>query len=74
MTTNTPTTFTKEDLHNYTTGMLYDFAGFMTTRESSIKVGSSENASPMVDVLKEFFKLYNIKAFNPDVENWHKKL
>jgi hypothetical protein len=70
----TDISFSKEELHNYTTGVLYDFAGFMTTREPSIKIGSSENASPMVDVLKEFFKLYNIKTFNPDVEDWHKKL
>jgi hypothetical protein len=39
------------------TGILYDFCGFLTTREESLTVSEKHNVMPLVDLIKEFGKL-----------------
>ena len=37
---------------------IYDFAGWLTTREGVMKVGSSSDASPMADAVGEYIKTF----------------
>lgn len=55
-------------------GALYDFGGFLTTRDKVMKVGATENASPMVDAIKEFAALRNLSLEDAAVLSWQETL
>lgn len=55
-------------------GALYDFGGFLTTRENIMRVGSTENASPMVDAIKEFAALRKLPLDDAAVQSWQDPL
>jgi len=57
-------------LHPIIAGAIYDFAGFLTTRDSVIPVGASENASPIVDLLKEWANLRELQLNDAAVQSW----
>ena len=52
-------------------GAVFDFAGFLTTRESATLFGASADASPMVALLSEWASTRNLNLNNADVERWH---
>lgn len=54
-------------------GAIYDFAAFLTTRRQTIEVGSTANASPMVELIKEWAELRDLSLEDADVEGWNLK-
>ena len=51
-------------------GALFDFAGFLVTRQKVVMAGSTVNASPMTDALKEFLELRGLADVEPDKSRW----
>jgi hypothetical protein len=51
-------------------GALFDFGGFLTTREQSMAVGSKELASPMADAIKEFAEKRGLSIDDAAVREW----
>jgi hypothetical protein len=60
-----------ERLDHLVAGVLFDFGGFLTTRETRITLSGSDDASPMVDALHEFMKLRGVDVHcEPMIEQW----
>lgn len=60
-----------ERLDHIVSGVLYDFAGFLTTRPQRLVVSASDDASPMVELLREFMQLRGIDVrCEPMIEQW----
>ena len=53
-------------------GALFDFLGYLTTREETIKVGSKENVVPLIELFSEWAKLRELDTNYSDVLNWNK--
>ena len=53
-------------------GAIFDFAGYLTTREKVIRVGSSAEASPMVDLITEWAKIRNLSIKEAKVKDWNR--
>lgn len=51
-------------------GALFDFLGFLTTREESVAFGMCEDASPACLLLNEWAKKRNLCLDDPNIENW----
>ena len=49
---------------------IYDFAGWLTTREGVMKVGSSSDASPMADAVGEYIKKFPNRFSSPPQRPW----
>lgn len=55
--------------------VLYDFAGFLTTRKETMEVGSDHDATSMASLLKEFLVARNINPDkDPPVKTWEHEL
>lgn len=52
-------------------GLLYDFAGYLTTREQSFVSGASEDPSPVLNHLEAFAKMRGLSLNDPDIVDWH---
>lgn len=52
-------------------GALYDFLGFLTTREETIKLGGKELVPPVIKLLREWCANRNIDPDCADVLNWN---
>ncbi len=48
---------------------LYSFAGYLTTRHDTLKVGATHNAAPMADLVNIFILKHNLL---PPREGWEK--
>ena len=55
-------------------GAIYDFAGFLTTQEKTIQVGSRVGADIVVDLLKEWAALRGLKLDDAAVLSWQEWL
>ena len=44
---------------------IYDFAGWLTTREGVMKVGSSSDAIPMAEAVGEYIKTFPNRFSSP---------
>jgi hypothetical protein len=55
-------------------GALFDFLGFLTTREEATSFGSRELASPAVDLLKEWADTRRLFLDDADVAGWKASL
>lgn len=55
-------------------GAIFDFAGYLTTRPRVIEVGSTANASPIADLVKEFAKLRGLSLADAAVLSWQEWL
>ena len=55
-------------------GALFDFAGFLTTREKVIDVGSTANAAPVADLVKEWAELRGLSLDDAAVLSWQEWL
>jgi hypothetical protein len=56
------------------TGAIYDFAGFLTTRDAVIKVGSAANAAPVAELVKEWCQLRGLDYGDAFVQDWQNRL
>lgn len=65
---------TADDLEAMISGAIFDFAGFLTTRPSTIEIGSKANASPVVELIKEWAALRVASLDNADVTLWQERL
>jgi hypothetical protein len=54
-------------------GALFDFAGFLTTRDTAIRVGASENAAHVVDALRRFASMRLLPLDNAAVISWQRQ-
>ncbi len=50
---------------------IYGFSSWITTRAEVIKIGSSENCTPIVDLIKEFCK---VNKLDKPRDDWYKNL
>lgn len=55
-------------------GAIYDFAGFLTTRDRVIKVGATADAAPVADLIKEWANRRSLSLENAAVGSWEKAL
>jgi hypothetical protein len=51
-------------------GALFDFAGFLTTRDKPVEYGASCDASPAVELLQQFAKKRGLSLESPDIHQW----
>ena len=51
-------------------GAIFDFAGFLTTREGVIEVGANANASPVADLIQEWAELRGLSLADASVLSW----
>ena len=51
-------------------GAIFDFAGFMTTRSEVIEVGSTAEAGPVADLVKEWAELRGLNLADAAVLSW----
>ena len=51
-------------------GAIFDFAGFLTTRDKVIKVGSTANAAPVADLVKEWADMRKLSLDDVAVSWW----
>jgi hypothetical protein len=51
-------------------GALFDFAGFLTTRDKPVEFGASCDASPAVELLQQFAKKRGLSLESPDIQQW----
>ena len=65
---------TADDLESMISGAIFDFAGFLTTRSSTIEIGSNANATHVVELIKEWAALRGVSLDNADVTLWRERL
>ena len=65
---------TADELESMISGAIFDFAGFLTTRSSTIEIGSKANATPVVELIKEWAALRGVSLDNADVTLWRERL
>ena len=51
-------------------GAIFDFAGFLTTRERVIEVGATANASPVAELVQEWAELRGLSLADAAVLSW----
>ena len=51
-------------------GALFDFLGYLTTRESPVTFSTRHSASPAVEVLQAWADKKGLDISDADVENW----
>jgi hypothetical protein len=72
--TTPPAQSVPDGLHLLISGAVYDFAGFLTTREKTIQVGARVGADIVVDLLKEWAALRGLKLDDAAVLSWQEWL
>lgn len=55
----------QEKLNHVVTGVLYDFMGYLTTREEQIVLSSHDDASPAVTTIEDFLLKRNVDYADP---------
>lgn len=55
-------------------GAIFDFAGYLTTRDTVIEVGSTANASPVADLVKDWATLRGLSLADAAVLSWQEWL
>lgn len=55
----------QESLNHVVTGVLFDFIGFLTTREERIVLSAADDASPAVKAIEDFLYEKNIEDADP---------
>lgn len=65
----------KSDVDAAIRGALFDFMGFLTTREEPIEVGASHDATLLMDLFTEWAESRDLDINGPtDVEGWRDHL
>ncbi len=60
--------------HRIIAGALFDFLGYLSTREGILKVGGSEEPTPLLDALAAWAKERGLEIGIAEVQDWQKEL
>lgn len=60
-----------ERLDHIVSGVLFDFAGFLTARKERATLSSADNAAPAADAVSEFMKLRGVDEDAAPFMNWN---
>ena len=52
-------------------GALFDFMGWLTSREERLVLSSSDEASPAVDAIRDFAKMRGLSLDDARVQDWN---
>jgi hypothetical protein len=56
--------------HQIIAGALFDFMGFLTSRNERLMLSSADNASPVVEAITNFAKMRGLSLDDARVEDW----
>lgn len=65
-----PVSVVPDGLPMLISGAVFDFAGYLTTRDKVIEVGATANASPIADLVKEWAELRGLSIVDAAVLSW----
>jgi hypothetical protein len=57
-------------LHSHIAGVLFDFMGWLTTREKRLTLSSTDEAGPAVEAITAFAKMRGLRLEDAQVEHW----
>jgi hypothetical protein len=57
-------------LHSHIAGVLFDFMGWLTSREKRLTLSSTDEAGPAVEAITEFAKMRDLRLEDAQVEHW----
>lgn len=57
-------------LHSHIAGVLFDFMGWLTSREKRLTLSSIDEAGPAVEAITEFAKMRSLRLEDAQVEHW----
>ena len=57
--------------HSVIAGVLFDFMGWLTSREKRIVLSSTEDASPAADAIREFAQMRSLSLDGARVQDWN---
>jgi len=57
-------------VHQIIAGALFDFMGFLTSRNERLMLSSADNASPVVEAITNFAKMRGLSLDDARVEDW----
>ena len=60
--------------HNIIAGALFDFMGWLTSRKERLVLSSADNASPAVEVIKQFAEMRGLSLDDAQVQEWQDAL
>jgi hypothetical protein len=66
---STSSNYSRADL----SGILFDFLGFLTTRDKQIKLSGKDDPLPALELLKEFAASRHLTLASANVETWNDK-
>jgi hypothetical protein len=55
-------------------GAIFDFGGFLTTRDNVVEIGATANASSMVELIKEWAALRGLSLDDAAVLSWQETI
>lgn len=61
-------------LENIIAGAVFDFAAWLTARDTPLVIGASYGCGEVPPLVTEFLKLRHIETKNAEVENWEKEI
>ncbi len=56
--------------HSVVAGALFDFMGWLTSRDKRLTLSSTDEASPAVEAITEFAKMRGLSLDDAQVEHW----
>ncbi len=56
--------------HSVVAGVLFDFMGWLTSREKRLTLSSTDEAGPAVEAITEFAKMRGLSLHDAQVEHW----
>jgi len=56
--------------HSVVAGALFDFMGWLTSRDKRLTLSSTDEASPAVEAITEFAKMRGLRLEDAQVEHW----
>jgi hypothetical protein len=59
---------------NIVAGALYDFLGYLSTRDAEIKMGADHDSYRVLDLLEEWAELRGLDLSNAEVLNWQEEI
>jgi len=59
---------------NIIAGALFDFMGYITSRNNTIHVGSKEFPGPLLDAFQDWCKTRNLTYDDPNIKDWDTKI
>lgn len=65
-----PVSVVPDGLPMLISGAVFDFAGYLTTRDKVIEVGATANASPIADLVKEWAEFRGLSIVDAAVLSW----